>query len=110
MKCVALLITVLVAAGVMLSSQNFDLLKLQKLQTVTTLQGSFNEWKQSVNKRYGSPELELYRMSVFADNLALIEGTNAAQKDYQLGLTAFADLTQEEFASQYLDYTNKERI
>jgi hypothetical protein len=49
-------------------------------------------------------------MSVFADNLALIEGTNAAQKDYQLGLTAFADLTQEEFASQNLDYTNKERI
>jgi C1A family cysteine protease len=48
-------------------------------------------------------------MSVFADNLALIEETNAAQKDYQLGLTAFADLTQEEFASQYLGYVNKER-
>jgi C1A family cysteine protease len=54
-------------------------------------------------KNYGSPEVERYRRSVFAANLIKIEAHNKdASKTYALGLTVFADLTQEEFASQYL--------
>jgi predicted YcjX-like family ATPase len=102
MKSFALLFTALIAVSIMLSNQDLGLTKLKQLQTVTTLQERFNEWKRSVNKHYESPELELYRMSVFIDNLAVIEETNAAQSDFELGLTIFADLTQEEFANQFL--------
>jgi xylem cysteine proteinase len=61
-----------------------------------------------MKKQYKSPELELYRMSIFADNLALIEQSNSIQSEYKLGLTAFADLTQEEFSSLFLSKVEQE--
>jgi C1A family cysteine protease len=105
MKTSTILLLALVAAGLYLSQKQFD---LPKLQQASPLAARFNAWKQSVNKRYGSPELEAYRLSVFADNLAYIDFENSRQGEYQLGETFFADLTQEEFASQYLGYVNND--
>lgn len=99
MKSFALIMTALIAAGLLLS-QN----ELPKLQSTSPLAARFAAWKMAVNKFYGSPELEAYRMSIFAENLAHIEAENARQSEYELGTTAFADLTQEEFASQYLGF------
>ena len=43
------------------------------------------------------------RAQVFAQNMAFIEARNAEDHPYKLGVTAFADLTPEEF-SDYLGY------
>jgi len=87
-----------------LGQNQFD---LKELRSTSPLADRFNNWKQSVNKFYASPELEAYRLSVYADNLAFIEAENARQSEYQLGETVFADLTQEEFASQFLGFVNR---
>jgi len=107
MKSVALLLTALVAAGVLLSQQNFD---LKELSVKSQAAMRFTQWKQTANKRYASPELEVYRLSVFADNLAYIEEENSRQNEYQLGETSFMDLTQEEFVNQYLGYVRQTEV
>jgi C1A family cysteine protease len=104
MKTAAILLTILTTLGMFLGQNQFD---LKELRTTSPLAERFSNWKQSINKFYASPELEAYRMSVYADNLAYIEAENARQSEYQLGETVFADLTQEEFASQYLGFVNK---
>jgi C1A family cysteine protease len=104
MKALAILLAVLTAAGMFLSQNKFD---FKELQQVNPIAARFNQWKQAMNKHYGSPELEAYRMSVFAENLAYIEAENSRQSEYQLGETFFTDLTTEEFTSQYLGYAGQ---
>jgi len=101
MKSIALLLTALIAAGVFLSMQSVETPTLRQ----SAIAQRFQAWSQSVGKRYNSVELEAYRLSVFAENVARIEAENSAQSEYQLGETLFADITQEEFVSQYLGYT-----
>lgn len=103
MKSALLLIAALVATGVYLSQQ-----PQANLQEAFTFPERFNAWKAEHLKAYGSEELEAYRMSVFADNLAYIESENSRQSEYELGTTVFADLTSDEFAAQYLGYVRDE--
>jgi C1A family cysteine protease len=100
MKSIALILTALIAASVFLSMQSVETPALRQ----SAFAQRFAAWKSAVGKQYFSVELEAYRMSIFADNVARIEAENSAQSEYQLGETFFADLTQEEFASQYLGY------
>jgi len=55
-------------------------------------------FKSTYGLKFADPATESYRMAVFADNLEIIKN----DKFGNLGITAFADLTQEEFAATYL--------
>jgi hypothetical protein len=65
----------------------------------------FQRWKAEYNRSYATAAEERRRFRVFARNVAYIEATNAeaeaAGLTYELGETAFTDLTNEEFAAMY---------
>ena len=63
----------------------------------------FHDWATSHGKHYDSEMETIYRSQIYAENLAAIEAHNTdLTQTYQMGLTQFADMTQEEFAAQYL--------
>jgi len=62
----------------------------------------FEQFVLEFEKVYSEEERAL-RKEVFAQNMAFIEARNAEDHPYKLGVTAFADLTPEEF-SDYLGY------
>lgn len=49
---------------------------------------------------------ESHRFDIFRSNLAFIEEHNRQGRSWQLGVTGFADLTAQEFASRYLSSNN----
>jgi len=62
------------------------------------------EWtrfKEEYNKTYSSALEEQQRFQIFKVNVEYIESMNAMNKDFQLGITPFADLTRDEFASSH---------
>jgi len=61
----------------------------------------FADFITTYNKVYNHDEFA-YRSQVFADNLRVIEETNAQNLSYTLGVNEFTDLTFEEFSSRYL--------
>jgi hypothetical protein len=67
---------------------------------------AFEQFKTEFNKVYASPEEEATRFAAFVEFLGLIDERNAAERanggSATHGITRFADLTQEEFASRYL--------
>jgi len=62
---------------------------------------NFAEYMSAYNKMY-TPEEMMNRAQIFADNLRVIEETNAQNLSYTLGVNEFTDLTWEEFSSRYL--------
>lgn len=62
----------------------------------------FLDWMAEHGKSYASGAEQLYRLEVFTQSLAKIREHNSLGKRYTLGLTQFADLTQEEFIQTYL--------
>ncbi|CAM6114199.1 unnamed protein product [Calypogeia fissa] len=70
------------------------------------LESRFNEWAAKHGKFY-SNNLEGqsergYRMRVFRDNLEYIDSHNRKESSFSLGLTKFADLTNDEFRERHL--------
>jgi hypothetical protein len=66
----------------------------------------FNEWKSQFGKTYKSGE-EAYRLSIFKENLDLINKFNAersAIEGWTMGINQFMDLPREEFRKTYLNY------
>eukprot|EP01105_Mastigella_eilhardi_P008695 TRINITY_DN2098_c0_g2_i2.p1 TRINITY_DN2098_c0_g2~~TRINITY_DN2098_c0_g2_i2.p1 ORF type:complete len:320 (-),score=121.59 TRINITY_DN2098_c0_g2_i2:109-1068(-) len=61
----------------------------------------FAEWRAQYNKFYQADELAT-RLRVFTDNAKLVERHNAEGHSWELGLNQFADMTNEEFAQQWL--------
>ena len=65
----------------------------------------FRRWKAEYNRSYATAAEERRRFRVYARNVAYIEATNAepaaAGLTYELGETAFTDLTNQEFAAMY---------
>jgi len=61
-------------------------------------------WKQTFNKVYSDPDVEMYRLMVFEENLAHIETLSQQHKEATFGPTIFADLTEEEFQSMHLGF------
>jgi len=63
----------------------------------------FKQWKSLHGKVYDTEVEEKYREQIFNENVAKINAHNADNSQtYQMGLTQFADLSQEEFAGLYL--------
>merc|ERR1711970_843059 len=61
----------------------------------------FQSFKAKHGKTYGSSKEETTRFAIFKENLEKIEKHNQEGHSWQLGLTKFADLTQEEFTKTY---------
>ncbi|ONM20966.1 hypothetical protein ZEAMMB73_Zm00001d005375 [Zea mays] len=65
----------------------------------------FQRWKAAYNKSYATVAEERRRFRVYARNMAYIEATNAeaeaAGLTYELGETAYTDLTNQEFMAMY---------
>ncbi|KAF3446378.1 hypothetical protein FNV43_RR11557 [Rhamnella rubrinervis] len=90
----------------------FFLLALAVLFSHTSLTSSsspsssqqlFETWCEQYGKSYPSEEEELYRFSVFQDNLAYVaQHNNMGNSSYTLSLNAFADLTHHEFKTSRL--------
>jgi len=63
----------------------------------------FDEWASSNGKTYESDVERVYREKIFSDNLVTIEKHNAdPAQTYKKGVNQFTDLTDSEFATQYL--------
>lgn len=62
----------------------------------------FNEWVSKHNKKYSTPQELEYRRQVFMDNIKLIKKLNIESTSATFAPNKFADMTSEEFASQYL--------
>jgi len=65
------------------------------------------DFKATFGKTYSGGD-DGYRFKVFKTNLALIDAENAKNLSYKIGVTPFADLTVDEFASAYLAYKKPE--
>lgn len=65
----------------------------------------FQRWKAAYSKSYATAAEERRRFRVYARNMAYIEATNAeaeaAGLTYELGETAYTDLTNQEFMAMY---------
>lgn len=65
----------------------------------------FQRWKAAYNKSYATVAEDRRRFLVYARNMAYIEATNAeaeaAGLTYELGETAYTDLTNQEFMAMY---------
>ncbi|XP_062199133.1 ervatamin-B-like [Phragmites australis] len=65
----------------------------------------FQRWKAEYNKSYATAEEERRRFQVYTRNVRYIEDTNgeaeAAGLTYELGETAYTDLTNQEFMAMY---------
>eukprot|EP01017_Pseudomicrothorax_dubius_P042232 TRINITY_DN6868_c0_g1_i3.p1 TRINITY_DN6868_c0_g1~~TRINITY_DN6868_c0_g1_i3.p1 ORF type:complete len:360 (+),score=60.56 TRINITY_DN6868_c0_g1_i3:43-1122(+) len=61
----------------------------------------FQKWTAKYNKVYLTFEEATYRLKVFRDNFFKIRAEMEQERSYRLGLTKFADLTQEEFGSRF---------
>jgi len=64
-------------------------------------EGRFEQFMKDFDKQYEGDELA-HRKKVFEANHKLIVAKNLENRSYTLGITAFADLTNEEFKSQYM--------
>jgi len=62
----------------------------------------FHDWKNTHQRQYSSLSEEQYRYGVFQSNMATVKELNALDDEVTLGASMFADLTSEEFQSQYL--------
>ena len=63
----------------------------------------FIEWKNEHSITYESQEEDFYRSRIFYENLKKINFHNSnSSRKYEMGLTQFAGLTQQEFEAKYL--------
>lgn len=62
----------------------------------------YEEWLATHGKAYNALGEKEKRFVIFKDNLRFIDDHNSENRTYKLGLTRFADLTNEEYRSIYL--------
>jgi KDEL-tailed cysteine endopeptidase len=95
-KTLALIATILMAATMTIN---------------TTQSSSWESFKNTHGKLYGSAEEESYRQAIFMTNEAMINAHNSDKtQTYTMAVNKFADLTQAEFKSIYLGYKSTGRL
>ena len=63
---------------------------------------AYSKWVQQHGKLYATPQESHYRLTVFAESFNTIKKhQEKADRSYELGLTKFADMTDEEFGNTY---------
>lgn len=99
----ALVLGMLVAMAVLVASHD-DVLRMSVDKQVVDeplLAGQFAAWAEKHGRVYAHAEERAHRFLVWRDNLAYIQRHSEKGLSYWLGLTKFADLTNEEFRRQY---------
>ncbi|WJX14976.1 putative cysteine protease rd21b [Trifolium repens] len=77
--------------------------KVEALKTETHLMKLYESWLVKHGKVYNALGEKERRFEIFKDNLRYIESHNNVEKQsFKLGLTKFADLTNEEYRSMFL--------
>lgn len=64
-------------------------------------QPSFNEWAEQFGKNYTITERD-YRISVYEENVAMIDAHNAKGLSWTMAVNEFADLTADEFKARFV--------
>ncbi|CAN6226779.1 unnamed protein product [Urochloa humidicola] len=65
--------------------------------------GRFHRWMTAHGRSYATMEEKLHRFGIYRSNMESIEAANKdGRMSYQLGETAFTDLTHEEFKAMYI--------
>ena len=77
---------------------------VESLRTEEEVKWLFEEWKLKQDKAYHGLAESKKRFEIFRRNLLFIDEHNRPEKNhtYRLGLTCFADLTNEEYRSRYV--------
>jgi len=68
-------------------------------------EGEFNNFVMTYNKNYESVSESVNRYEIFKSNLDMINAHNAKGLDWSLDINEFADMTWEEFSSNFLGLT-----
>lgn len=71
-------------------------------------QSAFTDFVTTYSKTYAAADF-FARYNVFRDNVDAIDNMNAEGWSFTTGMNQFGDLTQDEFAEQYLGYNHIER-
>lgn len=102
-------LVLLALAGTLLLSATVFLIHKKSLSIdVPITEEVIAEWKafkHTYNRKFSDPDMEVYRMEIFANNLEIIKNDTTGT----LGLTEFADLSAEEFKSTYLTLDVEEK-
>jgi len=70
----------------------------------------FSKWAKQHGKTYATPQERTQRLAVFTSNLNYVRAHQAkSPRSYDLKINEFADLTNEEFVSQYTGYIPLQR-
>eukprot|EP01017_Pseudomicrothorax_dubius_P024561 TRINITY_DN2609_c0_g1_i2.p1 TRINITY_DN2609_c0_g1~~TRINITY_DN2609_c0_g1_i2.p1 ORF type:complete len:403 (+),score=116.29 TRINITY_DN2609_c0_g1_i2:112-1209(+) len=93
------------------TSQETPQVNLLSLEKDSWIVEAFQKWAAKHHKAYITIQEAGYRLRVFRDNVLKIKKIMDEGRPYTLAINQFADLTQEEFASQYmgLKHQNRER-
>ena len=70
----------------------------------------WKDFKNTFGKVYNAIDEESNRFKVFKANVDIMEATNLKNLSYTLGVNQFADLTADEFASQYTGLKKPDHI
>ncbi|WCJ31261.1 cysteine proteinase1 [Euphorbia peplus] len=79
---------------------NYD--KTHDQRTETEMMNMYNWWLAKHGKVYNKIGEREKRFDIFKNNLRFIDEHNSQKRSYKVGLTRFADLTNEEYSSVFL--------
>ena len=93
-----LILAVAATAGIMLSNVAEKATLSQEVGP--EVHEAFQKWTMTNTRLYGTPSEQNYRLNVFAQNYKAVEDLKN-KVSHQVGLTIFADLTEEEFLTKH---------
>ncbi|CAK72735.1 unnamed protein product (macronuclear) [Paramecium tetraurelia] len=70
----------------------------------------YQEWQQKYNKRYPTQNEQIYRFSIYQQNIMKIEDFNSQNNSYKQKINKFGDLTDQEFLTIYLNLQMPARV
>ena len=93
----------LVILSVLLASSSLGGVKAKLLEQNLMERNIFERWLVENHKNYNGLGEKDQRFQIFMDNVRFVQEHNSdPNQSYELGLTRFADLTNEEFRAMYL--------
>jgi C1A family cysteine protease len=85
-----------------ISTIDYKYIKSSAWRTEEEVKDIYELWIEEHDKVYNSLVEYEKRFEIFKDNLKFIDEHNSENHTYKVGLTPFADLTNEEFQAMYL--------
>ena len=76
-------------------------LLIESTNKFTKVDAAYELWKAKFGRLYGSPNENVYRKDIFANNFVLVENTNSENSKYKLELNQMADMTDDEVKARY---------